>query len=63
MQFIFSSTSTSHSVNVSIENDDLFEIDVESFTGNLELVGTPERVSVDPAVTTVNIQDDDGMFF
>ncbi len=53
---------TSHSVDVEIISDGLFELDIESFTGNLQLVGTPARVSVSPDVATVNIQDQDGTF-
>ncbi len=60
MDFTFSSAVTSHTVSVNITNDDFFENTIESFTGNLQLIGTPERVTVQPAVTTVNIQDEDG---
>ncbi len=60
MDFTFSSTTTSQTVSVDINNDLFFENTIESFTGNLQLIGTPERVTIQPAVATVNIEDEDG---
>ncbi len=60
MDFTFSSTTISQTVSVDIENDEFFENTIESFTGNLQLIGTPERVTIQPAVATVNIEDEDG---
>ena len=51
------------SVIISIENDDLLEID-EVFGATLELVNEEDRdgVMLDPAQASVTILDDDGTY-
>ena len=59
----FSSSMPQQSVIVSIENDDLLEID-EVFGATLELVNVQDRdgVMLDPAQASVTILDDDGTY-
>ena len=51
---------TQLTVPVSIENDNLDEADYENFTASLVLVTDNDRVTINPELAEVTIEDNDG---
>ena len=63
--FTFDPSRTVYSYNVSLVDDDIYEF-TENFFAQLSFVGTPaepERVSIDPDMALVEVEDDDGKLY
>ena len=61
MKLVFGTTTTQHTVNISITDDSLLETN-ESFVLELYLISLVPNVMVYPNFTTVTIVDNEGQF-